>query len=125
MVGPNSLAGRQRLESDLNEFRCQHARLESALKESRCRQARLESVKAEATACASGRSCVSSYPTREHQGLVWVWPQSGPAAFIHAAATAPAACPYLDDMDPGECWRGFFFFFFFFCFCLFSNDCAF
>ncbi|GBF94954.1 hypothetical protein Rsub_07455 [Raphidocelis subcapitata] len=34
-------------------------------------------AKAEATACASSRSCVRSYPVREQSGIIWVWAHPG------------------------------------------------
>lgn len=37
-------------------------------------------AKAKAVACASSRSCVTAYPTRQQYGLIWVWPSAGPAA---------------------------------------------
>ncbi|WIA35317.1 hypothetical protein OEZ86_003772 [Tetradesmus obliquus] len=43
-------------------------------------------AKAKAVACASSRSCVTAYPTRQQYGLIWVWPSAGPAAAAQAAA---------------------------------------
>lgn len=34
-------------------------------------------AKAEATACASSRSCVKSYPVREEAGILFVWGHAG------------------------------------------------
>lgn len=42
--------------------------------------------KAKAVACSSSRSCVTSYPVQEAYGLIWVWPDAGPAAAADAAA---------------------------------------
>lgn len=42
--------------------------------------------KAKAVACSSSRSCVTSYPVQEAFGLIWVWPDAGPAAAADAAA---------------------------------------
>lgn len=44
-------------------------------------------AKAEATACASGRSCAKSYPVREAAGLLWVWADASPGADEEAAST--------------------------------------
>lgn len=41
-------------------------------------------AKAKAVACASSRSCVTAYPTRQQYGLIWVWPSAGPAAAAQA-----------------------------------------
>ena len=35
-------------------------------------------------------------------GLVWVWPESSPEAWIESAAQQPALCPLVKDLDPGE-----------------------
>lgn len=48
-----------------------------------------EDPKAEATACASARSCVASYPVLEASRLLWVWPDSSPGAAARAAAAPP------------------------------------
>ncbi|GAB4819704.1 hypothetical protein N2152v2_006750 [Parachlorella kessleri] len=44
----------------------------------------LAGTPAEATACSNKRSCATAYPTRQHAGLLWVWPDASPAG--HAAA---------------------------------------
>ena len=35
-----------------------------------------------------------------HHGLIWVWAESGPEAFIESAATPIVTCPDLEDQDP-------------------------
>ncbi len=35
-------------------------------------------------------------------GLVWVWPESSPEAWIESAAQQPALCPLVKDLDPGK-----------------------
>eukprot|EP00897_Mesotaenium_endlicherianum_P005418 jgi/Mesen1/4904/ME000244S04073 len=45
----------------------------------------------------SPRACAKVYPSREHQGMLWVWPSSDPAAAALAASTAPPTIPELDD----------------------------
>ncbi|KIY99872.1 Rieske (2Fe-2S) domain protein [Monoraphidium neglectum] len=44
-------------------------------------------AKAEATACASGRSCVTAYPLKEYAGVIWVWGDASPGAAAEAEAT--------------------------------------
>lgn len=34
-------------------------------------------------------------------GLVWVWPESSPEAWIESAAKQPALCQLVKDADPG------------------------
>jgi pheophorbide a oxygenase len=53
---------------------------------------------ARAAALSSRRSCVSVYPTREHDGVVWVW------ADAHSAAKAEAApmATVRDGLKPDE-----------------------
>jgi len=34
-------------------------------------------------------------------GLVWVWPESSPEAWIESAAKQPACCQLVKDVDPG------------------------
>jgi phenylpropionate dioxygenase-like ring-hydroxylating dioxygenase large terminal subunit len=53
---------------------------------------------AEATACASSRSCVQSYPVQIQQGMLWVWGDKGPTAFIDAAAKTPAVTRELEAL---------------------------
>ncbi|WIA09707.1 hypothetical protein OEZ85_009091 [Tetradesmus obliquus] len=58
--------------------------------------------RAHATACASQRSCVASYPVKEVQGLLWVWPDASPEGAAAAAAAAPALIAELDQPDEWE-----------------------
>ena len=38
-------------------------------------------------------------------GMVWVWPETGPVAFIESAAAEPAVNQRVRDIDPGpEGW---------------------
>jgi len=39
-----------------------------------------DDIKAEATACASRRSCARVYPCKEAYGLIWVWGEAGEGA---------------------------------------------
>ena len=34
-------------------------------------------------------------------GMIWVWPESGPVAFIESAAAEPAVNQRVRDIDPG------------------------
>ena len=34
-------------------------------------------------------------------GLVWVWPESSPEAWIESSAKQPALCQLVKDVDPG------------------------
>ena len=55
----------------------------------------------EEAACKSKRSQVASYPTQEKQGLLWVWADAGPTAFIEAYANPPVANPLVDSWPEG------------------------
>lgn len=57
-------------------------------------------TKIEETACASSRSCVKSYPVQIRDNMLWVWGESGPDAFIHAAAKEPAVTAELEALSP-------------------------
>ena len=57
---------------------------------------------AEEAACRSERSRVASYPTQEKQGLLWVWGEAGPTAFIEAFATPAVANDLLETYPPGK-----------------------
>ena len=34
-------------------------------------------------------------------GLVWVWPESTPEAWLESTAKQPALCQLVRDVDPG------------------------
>jgi pheophorbide a oxygenase len=53
-------------------------------------QLQSETPKAQATACASSRSCLVTYPIKEQYGLLWLWPDASPTAPLESAAAAPA-----------------------------------
>jgi len=57
-------------------------------------------AKAEETACGSASSRAASYPTRVIAGLLWVWPEAGPEAFVESAM-APTPTAGADRL-PGE-----------------------
>lgn len=65
-------------------------------------QANFQGPNVETAACKSDRSCVKSFPTQERGGLLFVWPVSGPEAFIHSAAVQPAWSATADKFAPGE-----------------------
>ncbi len=62
-------------------------------------------AKAEATACASQRSCASSYPAAEKHGLLWVWPEAGINGHADSAAARP--CVSQNAVDWLESGGGF------------------
>ena len=45
---------------------------------------------AEKTACASLRSCATSFPVKNEAGVLWVWPTAGADAWLEASATPVA-----------------------------------
>jgi len=45
---------------------------------------------AEKTACASSRSCATSFPVKDEAGVLWVWPTAGADAWLEASATPVA-----------------------------------
>ena len=57
---------------------------------------------AEATACASPRSCAKSYPCRVEDGLLWVWPTSGADAMLKSAGAPCATSLAAEGTLPGE-----------------------
>ena len=57
---------------------------------------------AEKTACASPRSCATSYPCRVEDGILWVWPTSGADAALLSATTACATSLAAEGTLPGE-----------------------
>ncbi|KAK9832817.1 hypothetical protein WJX81_004249 [Elliptochloris bilobata] len=65
----------------------------------RCTHIPQVSGKAAATACASQRSCVASFPTQVAQGMLWVWGDSSAAAHIHAAAKPAPTVAWMDSKD--------------------------
>ena len=48
---------------------------------------------AEKNACNNSRACCSTFPTQVRQGLVWVWADSAPGAYLDSAMQVPALCP--------------------------------
>ncbi|KAL4855799.1 Pheophorbide a oxygenase [Chlorella vulgaris] len=52
-------------------------------------------ARSEAAACSNRRACATSFPTAEAAGLVWVWPDSSPAAASRAAASSLPVHPDL------------------------------
>jgi len=47
-------------------------------------------ARSEVTACSSSRSKIQAFPTREAQGLLWVWPDDSSTAWEDSAAKDPA-----------------------------------
>eukprot|EP00775_Hariotina_reticulata_P012888 gene12888-13014_t len=52
---------------------------------------------------SSRRSCVTSYPTRLAEGLLWVWPDASPNAAIDSSTESswPGLAPELDKLGEG------------------------
>lgn len=48
------------------------------------------------TADLSSRACAKAYPTTVRHGVIFVWPESGPDAFLESALTEPY---YIKDLD--------------------------
>lgn len=59
---------------------------------------------AEAKAAANMRSCCTSFPTQTQQGLIWVWPESGPSASLESAVQEPALCPQYQTHQDSWAW---------------------
>mmetsp|Transcript_17266 Transcript_17266/g.20757 ORF Transcript_17266/g.20757 Transcript_17266/m.20757 type:complete len:612 (-) Transcript_17266:296-2131(-) len=53
--------------------------------------------------CRNKASCVVSYPTREDQGLLWVWPEPGPEGLLSSRGKDPLVPPEMQpDYSEGE-----------------------
>lgn len=65
-------------------------------------QAYFQDPAAELAACNSKRSCVKSFPTAVREGLLFVWPSSGPEALIHSAAVQPAGSQVFAQVSPED-----------------------
>ncbi len=61
--------------------------------------------KAQEAALANSRSCVRSYPTRQCEGVVWVWAESGPHAAAEAAAASLPIAPEMQRDVEGAEWE--------------------
>lgn len=59
----------------------------------------LAGSEAEATACDSLRSRVTTYPTQVTQGLLWVWPDNSSTAFDDCTSKSPATIPEFDNIS--------------------------
>ena len=58
-----------------------------------CFQVGHSDKQAEQKACNNSRACVSAFPTQVQQGLVWVWADCSPQAYIESAMQGPALSP--------------------------------
>eukprot|EP00803_Ostreobium_quekettii_P009766 evm.model.scf_320.2 EVM.evm.TU.scf_320.2 scf_320:18142-20710(-) len=56
-----------------------------------------EDERANAVACASRRSRVATYPAQLKEGILWIWPDSSPSAFIDSAVQGPKVPSCLDE----------------------------
>ncbi|KAL3146814.1 hypothetical protein ABBQ38_014791 [Trebouxia sp. C0009 RCD-2024] len=59
---------------------------------------------AEARASNNKRSCCTTFPTQEQQGLIWVWPESSPSAYLESAVQELALCPEYQQHEDGWAW---------------------
>ena len=57
---------------------------------------------AEKTACASPRSCATSYPSRVEDGILWVWPTAGADGLLASAGAPCATSLAREGTLPGE-----------------------
>lgn len=48
-------------------------------------------------ACRSKGAKARAFPTQVVQGMLWVWPESGPHAWLDSAMQSPAVIPELED----------------------------
>ncbi|DBA75020.1 TPA: hypothetical protein ACH3X1_010361 [Trebouxia sp. C0004] len=62
-------------------------------------QAHFQSLAAEQAACNSTRSCVKSYPTQVQEGLLFIWPTSGPESFVHSSAVSAAGSQITNQIS--------------------------
>ncbi|CAN0086557.1 unnamed protein product, partial [Phaeothamnion confervicola] len=44
-------------------------------------------------------ACAKSFPVKVAQGVIFVWPESGPVAKVASAERSPSLVPELDDPD--------------------------
>ena len=60
--------------------------------------------KAEQHACNNSRACVPAFPTQVQQGLVWVWADCSPQAYIESTMQGPALSPEYSRIEgKGTC----------------------
>jgi phenylpropionate dioxygenase-like ring-hydroxylating dioxygenase large terminal subunit len=50
----------------------------------------------------SRTKCILMVSATIQQGMLWVWPESGPAAFLESAANPPYLVPEADDPEWGS-----------------------
>jgi len=50
--------------------------------------------------CQTGRSAVAAYPTKVHQGLLWVWPEAGPDSSAESERRPPSTSVLFDAAEP-------------------------
>lgn len=51
----------------------------------------------QASVCSNQRARAAAYPTQVAQGMLWVWPEAGPHAWLESAMTSPKLIPEMDD----------------------------
>lgn len=47
--------------------------------------------------CKSDRAKARAFPTQVAQGLLWIWPESGPHAWLESAMQGPHLVPEMTD----------------------------
>lgn len=47
--------------------------------------------------CTNQRAKAAAYPTQVAQGMLWVWPETGPHAWLESAMTNPNLIPEMSD----------------------------
>jgi len=60
----------------------------------------LSDAKAAATACASPKACVTAYPCRAQDGLLWIWPEPTAKSAAIAQATPVPGLPSTTQFTP-------------------------
>lgn len=71
-----------------------------------CFQVGHSDKQAEQKACNNNRACVSAFPTQVQQGLVWVWADCSPQAYIESTMQGPALSPEYGRFEgKGTCLR--------------------
>eukprot|EP00884_Botryococcus_braunii_P006864 jgi/Botrbrau1/16179/Bobra.0244s0003.1 len=66
----------------------------------------IKDPKAHEVACGSSRSCVAVHPTQVKQGMLWIWGDASPTAFLDSALRQPVLLPELDPDDPDRAADG-------------------
>lgn len=49
--------------------------------------------------CQNDRARARAFPTQVAQGFLWIWPESGPHAWLESAMQPPNIVPEADDPE--------------------------